>query len=331
MSTAEGIARLKKDVLFRSGIWKPRTRPGTFEGVGEKGLEWMRSVRETFGFKITTEVANAQHVEACLKAEVDVLWIGARTTVNPFSVQEIADSLKGVDVPVFVKNPIHPDLSLWIGAIERVATAGTNKIGAIHRGFSYHDNYPYRNLPNWELAIELRRRCPEMPMICDVSHIAGDPKLIPQVAQRAMDLNMSGLLVETHIDPPSALSDAKQQLTPDQLEQLLLGLHIRESSIEDADSKSELRKMRDRIDTIDESLLRILAERMHVVQQIALHKKERGITPFQLERWQEIYSQYESWGEAMGLEKELIIKLGRLIHEFSIDLQDKMMNSQKSK
>jgi chorismate mutase len=330
MSTAAGIAKMNRKVIFRAGIWKPRTRPGSFEGIGDMGLEWLKEVKETYGFMTATEVANAQHVEACLEAGIDVFWIGARTTVNPFSVQEIADSLNGVDVPVFVKNPIHPDLMLWIGAIERIAGAGIKKLGVIHRGFQYHNNFPYRNLPNWDMTIELRRQFPELPIICDVSHISGDPKLIPQIAQRAMDLSMSGLLIETHVDPTVALSDAKQQVTPAQLIEIIDNLEIREEGTDDPAYRSELAKLRSKINDIDESLIRTLSERMKVVEEIGSHKKTMGITPFQVERWRQIYSQYEEWGKTMGLEQDFITKLGQLIHEQSIDIQERVMNDKTS-
>lgn len=315
-----------RKVLFRAGIWKPRTRPGSFEGIGAIGLEWLKEVKETYGWQTTTEVANAEHVEACLKAGVDVLWIGARTTVNPFSVQEIADAVRGVDIPVMVKNPIHPDISLWIGALERVSGAGITKLGAIHRGFQHHNNHPYRNRPDWELAIELRRQFEDLPMICDVSHITGDPALIPSVAQRAMDLNMAGLLIETHVDPPNALSDAKQQVTPAQLAAIISELEVREAMTDDQAFKSDLRKYRERIDIIDDSLIRLLGERKSIVQEIGEHKKSRGVTPFQIKRWREIYARYAQVGAQVGLSQEFITRLGQLIQEYSIDLQEKIMN-----
>jgi len=326
MATAEGIAAMGRQIIFRSGIWKPRTRPGNFEGIGEIGLEWLREVKEKFGFLTATEVANATHVEACLKAGVDVLWIGARTTVNPFSVQEIADALKGVDVPVMIKNPIHPDISLWQGAIERISGVGIKKLAAIHRGFQHHDNYPYRNRPDWDLAIELRRRFPKLPMICDVSHISGNPALIPRLSQRAMDLGMAGLLIETHVDPPSALSDAKQQVTPPELAEIIGNLDIRSEQSGDADFEAELSTMRDRIDLIDQELIRVLGRRRAAVAEIARHKMKKGITPFQIRRWREIYAHYERLGTDVGLSANFITQLGQLIHRYSIDLQEEEMN-----
>ena len=221
-TTAAGISEHFTDVIFRAGIWKPRTRPNTFEGVGEEGLKWLIDIKEEFGFKVTTEVASPAHVEACLKAGIDVLWIGARTTVNPFSVQAIADALEGADVPVFVKNPLNPDVSLWSGAVERIGKAGITKLGAIHRGFHLADNKPYRNAPAWDLAVQFKTDHPEIPLICDVSHITGNPELIPHVAQRALDLDMDGLMVETHCNPKKALSDAKQQITPAHLQLSLI-------------------------------------------------------------------------------------------------------------
>ncbi|NNC82228.1 MAG: bifunctional 3-deoxy-7-phosphoheptulonate synthase/chorismate mutase type II [Flavobacteriales bacterium] len=327
-TTAREIKELGRPFLLRAGIWKPRTRPGSFEGKGEEALQWLASVKEELQIPVTTEVANAEHVELCLKYGVDALWIGARTTVNPFSVQEIADALQGVDIPVFVKNPIHPDMGLWIGALERINRAGVNKLGAIHRGFHYQDNYPYRNLPNWELAIEMKTRLPELPIICDVSHIAGDPEIIPRVAQRAMDLYMDGLLIETHFRPEEALSDARQQVTPTHLSRILENLEIREPSTGDAHFTDEIQRLRARIDNIDESLMELLSERMKVVEEIGFKKKEQNVTIFQLERWLEIMENYMQWGSQLELRDEFIQRFLEALHLESIEIQQQVMNSQ---
>lgn len=330
----ETAAQLKEGgipFLLRAGIWKPRTRPGSFEGKGEEALHWLQEIKQEMGIPITTEVATAEHVDVCLKFGVDVLWIGARTTVNPFSVQEIADALKGVDIPVMVKNPIHPDLGLWIGALERLNRAGIHKLAAIHRGFHYQDNYPYRNLPNWELAIELKRRYPELAIICDASHISGSPDIIPRVAQRAMNLNMDGLLIETHFRPQEALSDAKQQITPAELFNMLAKLEIREPSAMDAQFTDELQRLRTRIDNIDESLMELLSERMKMVQEIGIHKKEQNVAIFQLERWIEIIENYTDWGSQLNLSEEFIRRFIEAIHLESIEVQQKVMDQELSK
>lgn len=326
MSTARQLVDTGMKFMFRAGVWKPRTRPGSFEGHGIEALKWMAEAKAEFGIPIITEVANAEHVQACLEHEVDGLWIGARTTVNPFSVQEIADALSGVDIPVMVKNPIHPDLSLWVGALERINRAGIKKLAAIHRGFHYHDNYPYRNLPNWELAIELKRMFRDLPIICDASHISGTPEIIPRVAQRAMDLHMDGLLIESHLDPSSALSDAKQQITPTQLKGLIQGLEIREPEIEDPLFTDELSRLRSKIDNIDEALTELLADRMGLVQQIGEQKRDRGVTIFQLERWAKIRENFEKWGQELGLQEDFIRRVVEAIHLESIEIQQKVMN-----
>jgi chorismate mutase len=324
--TARGIAQGPDPFILRAGVWKPRTRPGNFEGRGEEALAWMAEVKAELNIPITTEVANADHVEACLKHGVDVLWIGARTTVNPFSVQEIADALKGVDIPVMVKNPIHPDLSLWIGAMERLSAVGIKKLVAIHRGFHYHENFPYRNQPNWELAIELRRRFRDLPIICDASHISGRPELIPRVAQRAMDLHMDGLLIESHIDPKVALSDAKQQITPSELLKLIASLEIREATVTDPVFHSELEQLRRKIDHIDESLTALLAERMNIVAAIGEQKKDQHVTIFQVDRWAKIIDNYLEWGNELGLRPEFIRRVLEAVHLESIEIQQQVMN-----
>lgn len=319
--TAKGISDHFQEVIFRAGIWKPRTRPNTFEGVGEEGLKWLIDVKEEFGFQVTTEVASAAHVEACLKAGIDILWIGARTTVNPFSVQAIADALQGVEIPVFVKNPINPDVSLWSGAIERIRKAGISKIGAIHRGFHLTDNRPYRNAPAWELAVQFRTEHTDIPLICDVSHISGTPELIPHVAQRAIDLDMDGLMVETHRNPSDALSDAKQQLTPYQLYELIENLVFKNAESKNAEFKNQLDYLREKIDRIDDQVVELMATRMNISEEIGSYKKENKVTVLQIQRWQEILQRSLKSGDALNLSSKFITSLYNAIHDESIRKQ----------
>jgi chorismate mutase len=325
MATAKGLKALNRVSLFRAGVWKPRTRPNAFEGKGEEALKWLNEVKKEFGFKITVEVANAQHTELALKYGIDVLWIGARTTVNPFSVQEIADVLKGVDVPVMVKNPVHADLQLWIGALERINNSGITKLAAVHRGFHFHGKTKYRNKPLWQLPIELRTLFPELPIICDPSHISGNRELIPSVAQKALDLGMNGLMIESHFDPSVALSDAEQQLTPKQLGELISKLILRkEVCTEDAVNKlSELRNI---IDEIDEELIHVLKKRTQIIEQIGNYKKEHNITIFQLERWQELLRTRIQLAQKLGLSPNHVEKICQLLHEESIRIQNGLMN-----
>lgn len=325
MSTAEGIAKNFSNVIFRAGIWKPRTRPGSFEGIGERGLEWMQKVRDTFGFKITTEVASAKHVEDALKAEVDILWVGARTTVSPFSVQEIADALSGVDVPVMIKNPIYPDLSLWFGAIERIQKSGIEKIGAIHRGFQLLDNGPYRNNPYWDLAIRFRSKYSDIPMICDVSHISGSTELVEHVAQKAIDLDMDGLMVETHIDPDNALSDPKQQLTPEKLKDLIFGLTTKSKDSSNIEFKSNLERLRELIDAVDDEILEKLAVRMELAKEIGKDKRANNVTILQVERWKKTLERSLENGSSLGLSSRFIEGMLHLIHDESIRKQTKSL------
>lgn len=325
MATAKGLKELNMVSLFRAGVWKPRTRPNAFEGKGEEALKWLNEVKKEFGFKITVEVANAQHTELALKYGIDVLWIGARTTVNPFSVQEIADVLKGVDIPVMVKNPVHADLQLWIGALERINNSGITKLAAVHRGFHFHGKTKYRNKPLWQLPIELRTLFPELPIICDPSHISGNRELIPSVAQKALDLGMNGLMIESHFDPSVALSDAEQQLTPKQLGELISKLILRkEVCTEDAVNKlSELRNI---IDEIDEELIHVLKKRTQIIEQIGNYKKEHNITIFQLERWQELLRTRIQLAQKLGLSPNHVEKICQLLHEESIRIQNGLMN-----
>lgn len=326
LETAQKISAFYPNSVFRAGIWKPRTRPNTFEGIGDIGLEWMKLVKQQTGLLTATEVANAEHVEKCLKAGVDILWIGARTTVNPFSVQEIADALRGVDIPVFVKNPINPDAQLWAGALERVNQVGIKKIAAVHRGFHSSENGPFRNSPKWELAIELKTACPQLPMICDPSHITGNPELIPYVAQKAMDMDMDGLMIETHREPTVALSDAKQQVTPFQLKEILDELNIRSSAIDNIEFQSKLEELRLIIRKLDNDLLELLAKRMSISSQIGEYKRDNDVTILQIAHWKKLYEESLSTGNLLGLPENFIKGLYHVIHDESIRRQTEVMN-----
>lgn len=326
LQTAKELSQIESIKLFRAGIWKPRTRPNAFEGVGERGLIWLTEVQKQFKLKTAVEVANAQHTELALKHGVDVLWVGARTTGNPFSVQEIADVLKGVDIPVFIKNPIHADLQLWLGAIERFSNSGITKLAAIHRGFHYAGKTKYRNKPLWEIAIELKTLLPELPIICDPSHISGNRELIPQVAQKALDLGMNGLMIESHINPSIALSDAQQQLTPFALKELLSNLVYRQPSSQNPECIDKLSQFRSMIDEVDDELLNVLKKRMTIIEQIGEYKKEHDLIIFQLERWQEILKSRPQWAEKLGIPRAYAEKIYQLLHEESIRIQTDVMN-----
>ena len=311
--------------LFRAGVWKPRTRPNSFEGIGEKALEWLQVVKQETDLLVATEVANAQHVEKCLQAGIDVLWLGARTTVNPFYVQEIAEALKGVDMPIMVKNPLHPELSLWIGALERLNKVGINQLTAIHRGFFTLEKSAFRNEPKWEIPIRLKKKCPELPIICDPSHISGNRTMIQEVAQTALDLNMSGLMVETHVSPQTALSDAEQQITPKQLSNLISSLVLRETSAEDKNFNVQLKKLRESIDEVDMKLLQVMGDRTKLVQEIGRFKKENSVTILQIERWFEILKTRQEMGVSCNLENQMVSELFELIHKHSILTQTDIM------
>lgn len=329
LETATKIAGLFPNTIFRAGIWKPRTRPNTFEGIGDIGLEWMKLVKQQTGLLTATEVANAEHVEKCLKAGIDILWIGARTTVNPFSVQEIADALKGVDIPVFVKNPINPDAQLWAGALERVNQAGITKIAAIHRGFHSADNGPFRNSPKWELAIELKTACPELPLFCDPSHISGNPELIPYIAQKAMDLEMDGLMIETHCNPAVALSDAKQQVTPILLKEIIEDLNIRSTSTDNIDFQTKLDELRLMIRQLDNDLLELLSKRMDISTQIGEYKRDNDVTILQIDHWKKLFGESLNTGKLLGLPENFIKEIYHVIHDESIRRQTEVMNKSK--
>jgi chorismate mutase len=323
MTTARSL--LAKGVkVFRAGIWKPRTKPGGFEGIGTTGLAWLKRVKRETGMYTATEVATKTHVFEALKAGIDLLWIGARTTVNPFAVQEIADALSGVDMPVLVKNPVNPDLELWIGAIERLYGAGLRRIGAIHRGFSSYDKKMYRNPPMWHLPIELRRRLPTLPIFCDPSHIAGNREYLTPLCQQAMDLQFDGLVIETHCQPDTAWSDAAQQITPQMLDQLLSSLVIR-----NADHPSQnLSELRCRIDQIDEGILELLARRRHVSIELGAYKKANDMPILQTTRYSEIIERREAIGKSLNLDSDFVRKVIREIHEESVRTQIAVMNDE---
>lgn len=327
LETAKALSQIPVIQLFRSGIWKPRTRPNSFEGVGEEALMWLKEVKEKYNFKTTVEVANANHAELALKHGVDVLWIGARTTVNPFSVQEIADAIKGTNIPVMIKNPIHADLQLWIGAIERINNAGINKLIAVHRGFHFFGKSKYRNKPMWEILIELKTLLPNLPVICDPSHISGRRDLIQHVAQKALNLGVNGLMIEAHVNPEKALSDADQQLKPEDLKKLLAELQFPKTDISNAELTNKLNNFRQMIDEIDDELINILRKRISVIEEIGLYKKEHNITVFQLERWQEILRTRSQLAEKLGLSRNHIEKICQILHEESIRVQNEVMNN----
>ena len=316
--------------LFRTGVWKPRTRPDSFEGAGEQALEWLQEVKSLYKIPVTIEVAQPRHVELALKAGIDCLWIGARTTVNPFLVQQIADALKGVDVPVLIKNPVNPDLELWMGAIERIEKSGVKRIAAIHRGFSSYENSTYRNKPNWEIPIELRRRLPGIPLICDPSHICGNTFMLSYIAQFAMDLQYDGLMIESHVNPKKALSDAAQQLTPTELTTLINNLVLRNPTTENIIELSRLEDYRDRIDELDDEILRSLAQRMAVARTIGEYKYHNNITILQPERWEEIIRTRTANGESQQLTHDFILKLYGIIHEESIHQQTEQMKKESA-
>jgi chorismate mutase len=324
METARSIAA-NGIKIFRAGIWKPRTKPGGFEGVGEIGLQWLKRVKKETGMYVATEVANRDHVFEALKAGIDLFWIGARTTVNPFAVQEIADSLRGVDIPVLIKNPVNPDLELWIGAIERIYNAGIHRIGVIHRGFSSYDKKIYRNLPLWHIPIEMRRRMPTLPIFCDPSHIGGKRELIAPLSQQAMDLSFDGLIIESHCSPDTAWSDKDQQITPDVLDYVLNLLVIRDE-VQTTENLSELRRQ---IDNIDEQLLEFLAKRMRISREIGVYKKEHNMPVLQSPRYSEILEKRSIMGEAMELNIDFVREILKEIHEESVRQQMIIMGNEK--
>nr|AOE12667.1 cytochrome C4 [uncultured bacterium]CCF99953.1 phospho-2-dehydro-3-deoxyheptonate aldolase [uncultured Flavobacteriia bacterium] len=311
---------------FRAGIWKPRTRPGMFEGVGEIGLRWLKKVKEETGMKTCTEVANAAHVKLAIENDVDLLWIGARSTVSPFIMQEIADALAGTDKIVLVKNPVNPDLALWLGGIERLYTAGIKNLGAIHRGFSTYEKTKYRNTPEWQLAIEFQNKFPDLPLINDPSHITGKRDMIFEVSQTALDLNFDGLMIETHFDPEKAWSDAAQQVTPDTLKQIMEDLKVRKQTNTEEEYQKTLNNLRAQITVTDNQLVELLGKRMKVADQIGGLKKEKNVAVLQSKRWNEILGNMILEGETKGLSEEFVLKMFKAIHQESINHQEKVIN-----
>ncbi len=330
METAKALLDVPYVKYFRAGIWKPRTRPGSFEGVGSEGFKWLKRVKEETGLKTTIEVANPQHVEEACNNDMDMLWIGARTVVNPFMVQEIATALNGCDVPVMVKNPVTPDLKLWLGAIERIEHTGIKKIIAIHRGFHYFENSPYRNAPMWEIPIELKRLLPSLPVIVDPSHICGNRDLLAEISQKALDLEMDGLMIETHINPAEAKTDAAQQITPEALKSLIKNLIIRERT-GTIDFENKLEELRTEIDKLDGELLQILAKRMEIIDAIGEYKSKNQITILQMKRWAGIIRDRLSIGTNMGLDEQFLMQLLHLIHKESIKRQTDILTGKKNK
>jgi chorismate mutase len=326
LETARQLKASGRVSYFRAGIWKPRTRPGAFEGVGEIGLEWMRTVKQETGLLTACEVANAEHARLALEYGVDVLWIGARTSANPFSVQEIADCIRGCPVTVMVKNPVNPDFQLWIGALERVNRAGITRLAAIHRGFSAYEKIPFRNAPLWNIAIELKATCPDLPVICDPSHIAGARELVPLVAQKALDLDMHGLMVEVHDNPSVARSDAAQQLLPVDYARMIRDLRLREPSPARVEALPALDGYRQEIDALDDAIMQQLAKRMDLSRKIGTYKRENNLMVLQLSRWEEILHHRVAMGKAMGVSEGFMKKFLELVHEESINLQAEIMN-----
>ena len=326
METAKGLREMGINV-FRAGIWKPRTHPGCFEGVGAEGLRWLQKVRDEYGLKISTEVASEKHVMECIRHGVDLVWLGARTTANPFLVQEIADALKGTDIPVLVKNPVNADLDLWIGALERLNRAGIKKLGVIHRGFSTFDKIKYRNDPQWQVAIELRSRYPELPFFVDPSHLGGSKDYIPEISQRSLDLGFEGLMIESHCNPSMALSDAKQQLTPAELRDLLYNqVVVRDKDSDAPQWKENIDQLRAKIDIIDENILYALGSRMNVSRQIGEYKKENNIAILQTSRWDKVLSKVVEKGKDYGLTEKFLKDVFTAIHEASVEVQNEIIS-----
>jgi chorismate mutase len=322
--TVEALAKSGIKII-RAGVWKPRTRPNSFEGVGSIALSWIQDVKAKFDVKFAIEVAGPRHVEEALNAGIDIVWIGARSTVNPFTVQEIANSLNGVNIPVLVKNPVNPDLALWIGALERIHRAGIQNLGAVHRGFSNFNDKVLRNSPTWQIPLELRTRYPEIPLINDPSHICGRRDLIPQISQMALDLNFDGLMIESHIDPDNAWSDAAQQLTPHSLHELLTHLVKRLVTIDNPVFESQLEMIREQIDDVDRDLMEVLSRRMRLVEKAGNYKKENNVAIFQLERWKKVFETRQEWATVLQVNPDFIKELFNLIHTESIKKQEEIM------
>ncbi|GAB1452617.1 bifunctional 3-deoxy-7-phosphoheptulonate synthase/chorismate mutase type II [Draconibacterium sp.] len=325
LDTARLLAKDKRVFVYRGGVWKPRTRPGSFEGIGSIGLKWLQLVKQETGLPVGTEVANAQHTEEALKAGLDVVWIGARSTASPFVVQEIADVVKGSNIVVMVKNPVNPDTQLWMGAIERIHQAGIKNIVAIHRGFTPFSETKYRNYPNWQTVIELRQLLPNLPIICDPSHIAGKRDFLYEISQKAFDMGMEGLMLESHIDPSCALSDAAQQLTPADLAKLLDRLVIRHETASNPDFATQLDVLRNRIDAIDTELLETLSSRVDIVKKIGQYKKDHNVTALQINRWTKLMEDRVNIGKKLELNEKFVKMLFELIHEDSVRMQTEIM------
>ena len=311
--------------IFRAGVWKPRTKPNSFEGIGKDALSWLKTIQQETSLKVVTEVATAKHVELCLESGVDMLWIGARTTVNPFYVQEIAEALRGVDIPVFVKNPIHPELGLWLGAFERLHKVGVKQLAAIHRGFYSYEKVAFRNDPKWEIPIKLREEVRDLPIICDPSHIAGKSALVGDIAQTAMDINLDGLMIETHHNPSAALSDAEQQVTPKELNNIMNNLVLRDTKLRDEEFKGRLLNFRNQIDNFDTKIIELLDNRKQVVEHIANFKNENKLTIFQIDRWFEILNTRKENANLLGVDEQMVEEIFALIHKYSILTQTKIM------
>ena len=327
METAKGLKDLGINV-FRAGIWKPRTHPGSFEGIGTEGLGWLQKVKKEYGLKVSTEVASERHVYECIKFGVDLVWLGARTTANPFLVQEIADALKGTDIPVLVKNPVNPDLDLWIGALERLNRAGVKKLGVIHRGFSTFEKIKYRNDPQWQVAIELRSRYPELPFFVDPSHLGGSKDYIREISQRSLDLGFEGLMIESHCNPSCAWSDAKQQLTPSELSDLLYNqIVVRDADSDSPQWKENIDQLRAKIDVIDENLLYTLASRMKVSRQIGQYKKDNNVAILQASRWDAVLAKVVEKGKEYDLPEKFLTAVFNAIHEASVEAQNEIISN----
>lgn len=325
MDTAAQLREVGINV-YRAGIWKPRTHPGCFEGAGVEGLKWMQKAKKEYGLKICTEVASERHVFECIKHGIDMVWLGARTSANPFLVQEIAEALRDTDIPVLVKNPVNPDLDLWIGALERLNREGIRKIGVIHRGFSSLTEKKYRNSPEWQVAVELRSRYPELPFFCDPSHMAGCRDYLQELSQKSMNLGFDGLMIESHCDPSCALSDAKQQLTPKQLIGLLEGLTVRDSDTDNQEYRENIDQLRARIDSCDEELLRTLGARMQISRKIGQYKKDNNIAIIQASRWDAIRAAAQKSAEIYGLDSDFVARVFTAIHEASVQEQNKILS-----
>ena len=327
IATAQRLANTGKVDVLRAGIWKPRTKPGMFEGIGAKGLPWLQQAKKITGLPTTVEVATGKQVEDALTFDVDILWVGARTTVNPFSVQEVADALRGVDVPVLIKNPINPDLELWQGAVERISRAGIKQVGLIHRGFSSYGNTDFRNAPMWHLAIEMKRRMPGLPIINDPSHICGRRDILQATAQKAIDLDFDGLMIESHIDPDNAWSDAKQQITPERLAEMLGEIRWRKEDVSSEEFHHALEKLREQINHVDDELMQLISQRMNIAEKIGEYKKNNNVTILQSSRWNEILEKATQKASKLGLSEEFITKYMDAIHMESINRQNNIMNN----